>query len=356
VYFLLVELLGFENLGQFEKLAWSIPVDLDGVAYLIEHRKFGVGVFVQNKEVDEPQAQRIVSLIKKGVTAAAPFFKWMAENAIQDSKLNVRNVSNRLLARYLYFRDSFREASTEADALKKDHEAELRQRQLSIYWNRSIKAEEGLSTADYVAKFTFRHIRTSQKASWLALSAIDAFFAWTEHIFIHIAILQGSITTGKQLTKLMGEEWNVKFKRAFDLNDSEAKKYLDLLIVLKRQLRNFMAHGAFGKEGEAFRLHSGAGAVPVVLEYGAAKPRFSLTPELGFNDEEALETIEKFIGYLWSGKREPARIYIQEHTLPLILPNASEGTYAAAMASVEDMREYIEHLVDQIDRSANMDW
>ena len=30
VYFLLVDLLGFENLGRHEKLAWSIPVDLDG--------------------------------------------------------------------------------------------------------------------------------------------------------------------------------------------------------------------------------------------------------------------------------------------------------------------------------------
>ena len=173
------------------------PVDLDGVAYLIEHRKFGVGVFVQNKETDEPQAQRIVSLIKKGVTAAAPFFKWLAENAIQDSKLNVQNVSNKLFARYLYFRDSYREASTEADSLRKDYEAERQQRQLSIYWNPSIKAEEELSTADYVAKYTFRHIRASQKASWLALAAIDAFFAWTEHIFIHIAILQGNITTGE---------------------------------------------------------------------------------------------------------------------------------------------------------------
>jgi hypothetical protein len=38
VYFLLVDLLGFKNLGRFEKLAWSIPIDLDGVAYLIEHR------------------------------------------------------------------------------------------------------------------------------------------------------------------------------------------------------------------------------------------------------------------------------------------------------------------------------
>jgi hypothetical protein len=124
VYFLLVELLGFKNLGQFEKVAWSIPIDLDGVAYIIEHRKMGVGVFVQNKEKDEPEARRIVSLIKKGVKAAAPFFKWMAETAIQDSKLNVRNVSDRLFARYLYFRDSFKAASTDAESLKKDYEAE----------------------------------------------------------------------------------------------------------------------------------------------------------------------------------------------------------------------------------------
>jgi hypothetical protein len=38
IYFLLEELLGYQDLGQFEKLAWSIPVDLDGHAYLIEHR------------------------------------------------------------------------------------------------------------------------------------------------------------------------------------------------------------------------------------------------------------------------------------------------------------------------------
>jgi hypothetical protein len=44
VYFLFVDLLGFPNLGRSEKLAWSVPIDFDGVAYLIEHRKFDVGV------------------------------------------------------------------------------------------------------------------------------------------------------------------------------------------------------------------------------------------------------------------------------------------------------------------------
>ena len=46
VYFLLVDLLGFRNLGQFEKLAWSVPIDYNGKAFLIEHRKFGLGIFV----------------------------------------------------------------------------------------------------------------------------------------------------------------------------------------------------------------------------------------------------------------------------------------------------------------------
>jgi hypothetical protein len=356
VYFLLVELLDFKDLGRFDKVAWSIPIDLDGVAYLIEHRKFGVGVFVQNKDTDEPQAQRIVSLIKKGVKAAAPFFKWKAEKAIQESKLNVRNVSAPLFARYAYFRDSFSAAAASAEALTKDYQASFQQRQLSPYWGYSIKGGQDLSVPERIEKFKIPSTRAKERASWLALAAIEAFFSWTEHVFIHVAMLQCNITTGDQLTKIIGAEWNVKFKAVFDLTDVVAKKYLDDLIVLRRQLRNFVAHGAFGKEGEAFSFHSGAGAVPVVLDYTQASPRFSLSPELGFDDEEALALIEKFIGYFWSGSREPARLYIQESSLPLILTRAADGSYAAAMGSVDDMREYIDYLGGQFDRAGDMDW
>lgn len=42
IYFLLIDLLGFENLGRFEKIAWSIPIDFGGRAFLIEYRKLGV--------------------------------------------------------------------------------------------------------------------------------------------------------------------------------------------------------------------------------------------------------------------------------------------------------------------------
>ncbi|MBV8891627.1 hypothetical protein [Bradyrhizobium sp.] len=77
---------------------------------------------------------------------------------------------------------------------------------------------------------------------------------------------------------------------------------------------------------------------------------------MAFDDKEALATIEKFIDYLWSGPREPAKIYIQESDLPLILPKASDGTYAAAMATVDDMNAFVERLMKEADAAANMDW
>jgi len=63
----------------------------------------------------------------------------------------------------------------------------------------------------------------SQNASWVALAAIDAFFAWTEHIFIHLAILQGRITTGEEVATLAESEWKVKLKCAVDITDKVAK-------------------------------------------------------------------------------------------------------------------------------------
>lgn len=62
-------LLGFRDLGREEKVAWSVPVDFEGEIYSIEHRKFGVGVFVPNPKEHEKRAQQIVSLIQKGGTA-----------------------------------------------------------------------------------------------------------------------------------------------------------------------------------------------------------------------------------------------------------------------------------------------
>jgi hypothetical protein len=165
------------------------------------------------------------------------------------------------------------------------------------------------------------------------------FFAWTEHIFIHVSVLKGTVTTGAEVAQLAGADWSLKFKAALDINDLATKDYFDKLLVIRRQLRNFMAHGAFGKEGEAFHFHSTAGAVPVAFDHSTTKKAFSLTPESPFDNAEAVKTIEEFIAHMWSGPEGPAKIYLEDWGLPVILTMARNGSYSRAMSSDSCVRQ-----------------
>lgn len=127
VYFLLVDLLGFPNLGQFEKVAWSVPIEFDGNVFWIEHRKLGLGVFIDNPAGHEAQAEEIVKLIKKGVKEPAPFFAWLAGQAVEGSKLNVSNRSKSLFSRFEYLLGLYRKVSAEAEARAKEQHFETHQ-------------------------------------------------------------------------------------------------------------------------------------------------------------------------------------------------------------------------------------
>jgi hypothetical protein len=335
VYFVLVDLLGFHNLGKFEKVSWSVPIEYCGRAFLIEHRKLGVGVFVENSETDEADAREIVTYIKKAVKAAEPYFDWLADEALQNSELNVVNNSASLFDRFSFF---------QAEYAKKLEEAERR------------KDEKIVKQGDGWASYSYPVFTLKMEARWLALAAIDSFFSWTEHIFIHIAILRGEIATGVDIVQLAKADWSQKFKASFDLNDPVSKGFYDKLIELRQALRNFVAHGAFGKDGEAFQFHSGSGAVPLMLPHRASKRRVRMTERLSFDDAAALRTIESFVHHLWSGPRAPAELYIQQSQLPVILTYVSDGSYARAMQSMAEMTNLVEHLSHAFDRAANMDW
>jgi hypothetical protein len=128
------------------------------------------------------------------------------------------------------------------------------------------------------------------------------------------------------------------------------------LLTIRRQLRNFIAHGAFGKDGEAFLFHSDCGTVPVRLPYQLATKSFRFGRGIEFVDHEAINFLRTFIEHLWSGPRAPAKLYIQDHGMPLILTMAQSGEYSRAMASEESMTEFSDHLAGLMDRSANMDF
>lgn len=340
VYFVLVDLLGYRDLGRFEKLAWSIPIDFNGRAFLIEHRKFGVGVFAADLEKDEADAQQIVNHIHKAVKAARPFFDWLAARAIDESAINVTNKSVSLFDRFEFLRDGYHLKANEAEAHKDERVV------------KTGKSEDGGSWQT----ISFPAFRLRTEAKWFGLSAIEAFFSWTEHVFIHIGILRGMLTSANEVTRAAEANWLTKFKLAFDLADERSKKLYDELLIVRKELRNFAAHGSFGKQGEAFHFHSSAGAVPVLLPDPIGSRQFALGEPSDFDLQHALQTIEEFIMHLWEGPRAPARIYIQKYELPLILTMTRDGTYGKAMTSIDEMTSIADHLARQMDKAGDMDW
>lgn len=335
IYFLLVDLLGFKNLGMFEKVSWSIPLDYDGRAMVVEHRKFGLGIFTSDTEEDKSAAADVARKLKKGVRIAQPYFNWRAEEAAKQSHLNVLNHADSLHERYGFFAGMYEQ---------KREEAERRQ-------DERVKIE--LSPTSWTVHMPSAQLR--REAKWYALATIESFFSWTEHVFILVAILQGKITTGDDVARLAAADWDAKFKAIFDITEAETKRFYDGLKLVRAQLRNVVAHGAFGKDGEAMQFHSGAGAVPLLLPYNR-HDRFKFGQGITFVDHEAIELLRAFIDHLWSGPRGPAKVYVQEWALPLILTMASSGEYASAMESVEEMNGFARHLAEEMDRSANMDF
>jgi hypothetical protein len=302
----------------------------------------GLGVFSASTAQDEAIAAGIVTAVNKGVGAARPFFDHLAVEAASGSRLNVTNNCAWLFSRYTYLREQFREKV----ASVKD---------TSLY-----KIEKLVTTMPDGAKVeSFSDLTFSdlQEARWIGIAAIDAFFSWTEHVLIHLGILCGNIKTGEDVARLADSEWSEKVKAAIDLSvEKETKDIYEELLEVRRQVRNYMAHGAFGKQGEAFQFHSATGAVPVNLTDPQGRSRFSMWSVPSFDEPKAIEVAETFVAKLWEGERAPAKLYLEEAGLQVILTYASDGTYAHAMFSEEDMEHFIKSLTHEIDNAANMDW
>ena len=339
VYFLLVQFLRFKDLGRAEKVAFSIPVEFNGKSLMVEHRKFGLGIFIKNA-VDEAAAKEVAKRICAGVKAAQPYFDTLAKAAAKGSNLNVNNNACELFNRLIHFSDCYRSKLEEAESRDKER--------ITTQISNSEGVALGIMT-------TFPSYQIKREAHWYAMAAIEAFYSWTEHVFILAAILKGSIATGEDVAKAAGMEWKEKFKLAIEISDPKIKYFYDQLNLLRSQVRNFVAHGAFGKNGQALNFHSSVGAVPLLLPHMKNKEQFRFGSGMDFAATEAMQLISDFIDKVWSKDFSPAKIYI-DSGLPLILSYVVNGKYAQAMASEDAMTGLTEYLLYLSDSSANMDW
>ena len=145
-------------------------------------------------------------------------------------------------------------------------------------------------------------------------------------------------------------------RTALDFDEPEVKDLYDELTVIRRQLRNYVTHGAFGKDGEAFSFHSSAGAVPLRLPHKRKPQSFRFGSWVDLDPTQAFDIIARFESHLWNGWRAGAKLYIQDYELPTILSMAEDGTYEQARSSEQTMVEFTEQLARQFDDAANMDW
>jgi hypothetical protein len=51
------------------------------------------------------------------------------------------------------------------------------------------------------------------------------------------------------VAELAESDWATKFKKALDIREPSTKIIFDKLVNIRRQIRNFVAHGSFGKQG-----------------------------------------------------------------------------------------------------------
>ncbi|QQS10345.1 MAG: hypothetical protein IPK69_06915 [Phycisphaerales bacterium] len=340
VYFLMIGLLKFHDSGRWEKVAWSIPIIFDNELFLIEYRKFGLGLFAMKSGTSEENAIKIVSRIRTAAKRASKYFDWLASNGSTGSNITVVNKASDLYGRYQFHLSAYKSMLDTSNAIKD-----------TSYLTAEHK---GINLDAHVTRVNAL-LRSRTESRWCSLSAIDCFFSWTEHIFIHIAILKGTVTTGVQVAELAEADWNVKFKTAIDLSNMTTKRMFDELVHIRRQIRNYNAHGAFGKDGSTFLFHTNTGAVPVSLKVESNHYGFMFGVENEIPETKAIETIEKFVEYLETIEPTAMR-YIQNSRLPTTLSYALDGTYLNAMSSIDKMNTLIERLSYEHDRAANMDW
>lgn len=336
VFLLLIDLLGFKYLGPFEKVAYIIPVDFEGQHCSIVYAKFGMRI--ECSEGGSPEA--VYAAVKRGIKAARPYYLWRAKEASITSHLNLESKCPQLWEKYIFLKE-------QSKALLEKFEAEKE--------NRVVEKGHNEDDSMTWTSISFPAYDFRKQSVWLHEAAVDAFFGWCEQALVHIAVLMGKLTTGKEIADLLRREFGEKCKLVFDLSVPDDKLAYDEILDLRTELRNYVAHGSFGKDGSTFQFHSRVGSVPLKILDTENRSEFRFGTYNLRDWENDYARIERFLSRLWSMGRGPARQYL-ETGFPCVLTFATDGTYQRAMKNDEEMGKFIMVWAQQLDDAANMDF
>lgn len=82
IFFLFVDLLDYTNLGKYETISWSIPIDYNGTAFLLERRNLEMGLFFSKTRSQEYDCLEIVSKITSATRVIRSYYESIASEAV----------------------------------------------------------------------------------------------------------------------------------------------------------------------------------------------------------------------------------------------------------------------------------
>ena len=256
-------LIGAQDLGRAEKLAWEYAFTFRGRVCSLSREKFGLRLYLGLQEGMDNQADK--GEIVQKLSAAARLLERnvlpsLIDSQVKENRLLVHNQVGSLRRMYQYFRGLAVSAYAGDGVLAKRYD----------------ENNQGGVIAPY-----FRYLPEQQEGFFATVGMITAYFSLLEHLFVYALAVTDFDPAEDSLKEFIGDPLLKKFKRLFDLaQDRTAERYYKRLHDVAEKWRNPYSHGGFDKaDGSLSIVVPGLGAIPLMLSDIRTHPTFHFLPE-----------------------------------------------------------------------------
>jgi hypothetical protein len=323
------DILGYENLGRAEKLAWEYTFSFEGSSCSLAFEKFGLRLYVSADAKPDPSIveKRIAKALHAGQQVVERgFLKPLGLDQMRKGNITVRNQYGNLYRAYEYFREGAVIAYAGAGRLMKTPPPG------GGFW---LMPKE-------------------DEAWWNIFAMVMAYFSLFEHVLVGCLAFSGFDPEAESVNDFIGKNWGEKFKRIFDVSiDRTANRRYLALKEVAEAYRNTYGHGGFDKKSSTVYFHiPGVGAVPGNLTAIRATPHFGFVPTSADDFGAICRLFDDTDTWLSSGPLANALTWITGGLDYRFDAKFREQLHEAG-DDFDGFMDYHSYLADQ---TANMDW
>jgi len=331
--YLLRDVLGFANIGRFEKVAWECVFSFRGIRASIADQKLGMRLYLDRAAfADRPAARATGTELVRALERAMKvlerrFLGAYATVQLKTDQVTVMNQSARLREMYEYFKGGAKAAYEGTGRL-----------------------------ADTGSGGGWRIFREETEGFFNTVSMITAYFSWLEHVLLLALAFHDA--ERMPVAEFMRLKWSEKYLALLPV-----KHHVRGLRVYRRlrraseEYRNPYAHGALHLRQGAVAFHlPGCGAVSMGLRQDHLTPSFWLLPFDRRAFDDAVRTFAATDRLLREHRSTRAAMKWIDGGLPVAFDDRSRAEYTRAATSGRTLDQFLERSAHEFDQAVNMDW